>query len=65
MLTVQKIKPNMATGLSGRVKAIQSDSEFQRELIAVGEKLIVADFFATWSVLSTILARECVCLGEL
>ena len=40
----------MATGGSSRVKAVLSDSDFQRELIAVGDKLIVVDFFATWSV---------------
>lgn len=37
----------MAQGGS-RVKVILSDSEFQKELISSGNKLVVVDFFATW-----------------
>ncbi len=37
----------MAAG-GGNLKVIPNDSEFQKELIVVGDKLVVVDFFATW-----------------
>ena len=37
----------MAAG-GGKVKAITSDSDFQKELALNSESLIVVDFFATW-----------------
>ena len=38
----------MADGGGGKVKTIQSDSEFQKELVLAAERLVVVDFFATW-----------------
>ena len=38
----------MAEGGGGKVKTIQSDSEFQKELVLAAERLVVVDFFATW-----------------
>ena len=38
----------MAAGGGGRIKNVVSDAEFQMELIAAGEQLVVVDFFATW-----------------
>ena len=38
----------MAAGGGGRMKNVVSDAEFQMELIAAGEQLVVVDFFATW-----------------
>lgn len=30
------------------VRVVEKDSEFQKELIVAGSKLVVVDFFATW-----------------
>lgn len=35
----------MATG-KGRLKTVLSDTEFQKELIAAGESVVVVDFYA-------------------
>ena len=35
----------MATG-KGRLKTVLSDTEFQKELIAAGERVVVVDFYA-------------------
>ncbi|KAL5469462.1 hypothetical protein EMCRGX_G030719 [Ephydatia muelleri] len=32
----------------GRIKVVASDSDFQKELVTAGDRLVVADFFATW-----------------
>ena len=34
--------------MSGTVTEIQTDAEFQPQLVAAGAKLVVVDFFATW-----------------
>jgi thiol-disulfide isomerase/thioredoxin len=38
----------MATGGGGKVKNIVNDAEFQRELNAAGDRLVVVNFSATW-----------------
>jgi len=32
----------------GNVKTILTDSDFQKELIVAGDKLVIVCFFATW-----------------
>lgn len=32
----------------GNVKVILTDSDFQKELIVAGDKLVIVGFFATW-----------------
>jgi thiol:disulfide interchange protein len=34
--------------MSGTVKTITEDAQFQTELAAAGTKLVVVDFYATW-----------------
>ena len=34
--------------MSGGVKQIENDQQFQPELANAGSKLVVVDFFATW-----------------
>ena len=35
-------------GPAGKVKDIVTDADFQRELVAAGERLVVANFSAAW-----------------
>ena len=35
-------------GPSGKVKDILSDADFQRELVAAGDRLVVVNFSAVW-----------------
>ena len=36
------------SGAQGNVKVVGSDSNFQKELLTAGDKLVLVDFFATW-----------------
>ena len=42
------LPPSQEPEIQGRVRAITSDEDFERELKQVGESLVVVDFKADW-----------------